>query len=167
MLTELAMSPARAVRIHAAGSRPRSATRPNWSTLGSRDAASWLSDRNLPLPTTRWFAEIALDTRDRPAPAEFDERVDTRFHLDLYSEEWGFLFCHGGKVSRIRVTDIPFVHGRDEFQLLAVTPTLGVIGSFLRQLEHDHDIRFRREHALVHTDLPSAELQIRRWVLSM
>ena len=111
--------------------------------------------------------EIALDTRDVPAPPEFDERVDSRFHIDIYSEEWGFLFCHDSKLSRIRVTDIPFVHGRDDFQLLTLTPTLGVIGSFLRALEHDHRVRFRREHALVQTDLIEAEPSIRRWLLSM
>src|SRR6185312_10788992 len=62
------------------------------------------------------------------APSEFDETTSSRFHLDIYLEEWGVFFCHAGQSSRIRVTDMAFVHGRDDFQLLGVTPQLKDIG---------------------------------------
>ena len=125
---------------------------------------SWLGERGLPAPETRWYVEIALDVRDIPAPADYDERVDTRFHLEIYSEEWGYLFCHRGRLSRIRVTDIPFVHGRDDHRLLSTTQALGQIATLIRSLESQHGIAFRRDLALVQTDLANAELAIRAWV---
>ena len=138
------------------------------ASSGMRAASTWLGDRGIDTPTLkRWHIEVSLSTLDINAPVNYDDRVDTRFHVDIYSEEWGFFFCHGGRASWIRVTDIPFVHGRDDFALLAMTPTLGVLGSFLRRLELDHGVRFRREHALVHTDLIEAEPAIRRWLLTM
>jgi hypothetical protein len=115
----------------------------------------------------RWHVEIAIADVDGPPPTEFDERIATRFQLELYSEEWGFFFCHRGRSSWIRITDIPFVHGRDDFGLLAQTPALAVIGTLLRSLEREHAIELRREHALVRTNLANGEPIVRRWLATL
>lgn len=73
-------------------------------------------------------------------------------------------FCHGGKASWIRVTDIPFAHGRDDFRLLRTTPQLKDIGALLRSLESAHAIEFKRAHALIRTNLSAAERHIRAWL---
>lgn len=131
-------------------------------------ARTWLSARGLSATgLLRWHAEILLDVIDQPAREQFDERVDTRFRIELYSEEWGFLFCHGGRASWIRVTDIPFMHGRDDFRLLGSIPPLEDLGLLVRSVETQHGIRFRRRNALVQTNLTGAELPIRRWVESL
>jgi hypothetical protein len=133
--------------------------------VGSNAANSWLDERGLGTPQIkRWHAELSMSTLDAPAPPQFDERTDTRFHIDIYAEEWGFFFCHDGKTSWIRVTDIPFVHGRDEFSLLAQVPSLGDIGALVRGLENQHRVMFRRKHAMVRTNVAGAEVPIRRWI---
>src|SRR5215831_84182 len=111
------------------------ADRPRWSTAGALAASAWLNERSLLAPASRWHVEVALDVRDGPALAEFDEHLDTRFHVAIYSEEWGFFFCHGGRASWIRVTDVVFVHVRDDFRLLTQTPALKDIGLMMRRLE--------------------------------
>lgn len=108
-----------------------------------------------------------MDVGDVPPSPDFDERTASRFHLDLYSEEWGFLFCHRGQLSRIRVTDVAFVHGRDDHHLLDATPALPDIGGLLRSLERRHQIVFRRDLALVRSDLPNVEPAVRRWLLAL
>jgi hypothetical protein len=146
----------------------RASSHQNGSTQGALTASSWLSARSIGAGgLLRWHAEIALDVIDGPAPDEFDERAASRFHIDIFSEEWGFYFCHGGRASWIRVTDIPFVHGRDDFAMLSVTPPLEEIGSFVRDLESRYTIQFRRDRALVRTNLPRAEPAIRAWVMSL
>jgi len=131
-------------------------------------ANAWLHDLTTPPPMLeRWHAEIMLDITDAPARADFDQRRDTRFHVNLYSEEWGFFFCHQRRASWIRITDVAFVHGQDDYGLLPLTPALADIGTLLRDLERRHAIQFRREHALVHTNLASAQPAIRSWVASL
>ncbi len=115
----------------------------------------------------RWYVEIALDILHQRAPSEFDERTASRFHLDIYAEEWGVFFCHRGHASWIRVTDIAFVHGRDDFRLIDMTPRLNDIGTLLRRLEATHSIRFLREHASIKTNLPALEPTIRAWVATL
>jgi hypothetical protein len=138
------------------------------TTAGMLAARMWFRARALSAPgLLRWHAEILLDVVDQPARESFDERTDTRFRLEIYSEEWGFLFCHAGLASWIRITDIPFVHGRDDFGLLSSTPALKDIGGLLRGVEHRHRIHFRRRHALVLTNIPNAETPIRRWTESL
>lgn len=145
--------------MHAAG---------GMSTLGSLAAAAWLAARGGAAPTLeRWHVEVALDVVQRRAPSEFDETTATRFHLDIYLEEWGVFFCHSGQSSRIRVTDIAFVHGRDDFQLLGVTPQLRDIGWLLRHVEQRAGLKFMREHADVKTNLPSVEPAVRSWIASL
>jgi hypothetical protein len=136
--------------------------------LGMRAASAWLDDRRVRSPELkRWHVEVSLSTIDGPAPVNYDDRVDTRFHVDIYSEEWGYFFCHGGRASWIRVTDIPFVHGRDDFKLLAQTPALGDIRDLLRSVETQHQLAFKRKHALVRTNIAGAESAIRSWVESL
>jgi len=141
------------------------ATRSSWSSAGALAASSWLRRRGIPTTlATRWHVEIAMDTSDGPAQPEYDERRASRFHVDIYSEEWGVYFCHGGRASWIRVTDIPFVHVRDDFALLGVTPALKDVGGLLRLVENRNVIRFQRHLALVRTNLVGAEPAIRRWL---
>jgi hypothetical protein len=135
---------------------------------GGVAAAQWLAQRRLSSTSVlRWHVEIALDVVAGPAPSEFDERTATRFHIDLYSEEWGVFFCHAGRSSWVRITDIAFVHGRDDFGLLAEMPALKDLGPWLRQLEQQHGVQFQRGFALVRTNLINAEPVIRRWITSL
>jgi hypothetical protein len=144
-----------------------SASDPPWSNAGALAAQAWLATRNIPRPSlSRWHVEISLDVVDAPALVDFDERVATRFHIDIYAEEWGFYCCHHARASWIRVTDVPFVHGRDDFKLLAVVPPLKEISSLVRAFELQHSVWFRRDRALVRANLANAESAIRRWVES-
>jgi hypothetical protein len=148
------------LEMHAAGGRV--------TTLGGMAAAAWLASRGGTAPTLeRWHVEVALDVVQRRAPSEFDEASSTRFHLDIYLEEWGVFFCHAGRSSRIRVTDIAFVHGRDDFQLLGVTPQLKDIGWLLRHVERSHAVKFARDHADVRTNVPNVEPAVRSWIASL
>ena len=145
--------------MHAAGGR---------TSLGSLAASAWLAARGGTAPTLeRWHVEVAIDVLHRRAPSEFDETTASRFHLDIYLEEWGVFFCHAGRSSRIRVTDLPFVHGRDDFQLLGVTPQLKDIGWLLRHVESQYNLKFMREHADVRTNVPSVEPGIRSWLAAL
>lgn len=138
------------------------------ATPGSVASSAFARARGLTPPAhQRWHVEIALDTSGTRPPSEFDETVATRFQLDIYSEEWGVFFCHAGRSSWIRSTDIPFVHGRDDYQLLALLPALEDIGRLLRHVEQEHGIAFHRQHAAVRTNLANAELAIRGWVLGL
>jgi len=137
----------------------------SWSSVGATAAATWLRARRIGSPDpTRWHVEVALDVANGPARADYDEATATRFHIDIYAEEWGHYFCHGGRSSWIRVTDLAFVHGRDDHQLLTLTPPLPDVGRLVRQLEQRHGVRFMREHALIRTNLPTAERAVRQWV---
>jgi hypothetical protein len=143
-------------------------------TPGARDAAEWLAARTSGSAGTttgaglqRWHVEIALDVAHGRAPSEFDEDTATRFHLDIYSEEWGLFFCHAGHASWIRVTDIPFVHGRDDFSLLALVPPLADIGKLIRRIEATHALAFQRAGAAVRTNVPSLEPAVRSWLATL
>lgn len=140
---------------------------PSWSNPGRLAASAWLAGQRMTPPGLRWSVEVQLDVRDEVAPADFDTRADTRFHIEIYAEEWGFFFCHAGLASWIRITDIPFIHGRDDHRLLLRTPALDELGEFLRQLEQQHAIQFKREHARVRTTLAGAEASIRGWVQAL
>jgi hypothetical protein len=124
-----------------------------FTTLGAEAADRWLMALGLPM-LPRWHVEIAVLADG-----------DSRFDLDLYAEEWGFRFDHAGRVSWIRVTDVPFVHGRDDFRLLAKTPDLLGINALLCDLEVDHGIAFRRATASVRTNVPNADGIVRDWLL--
>lgn len=137
-------------------------------TAGALAAATWLMDRALTPPAgKRWHIEIAIGVTNGRPTTDYDEDSATRFHLNIYEEEWGVYFCHRGKASWIRVTDIAFVHGKDDFKLLASIPALKNIGALLRQVERDHGVQFQRQHASVKTNLANAETTIRNWVTSL
>ncbi|MGE5185776.1 MAG: hypothetical protein ACM31C_27125, partial [Acidobacteriota bacterium] len=63
-------------------------SRASMSNGGAVAAAGWLAERGLAPPlVTRWHAMISLHPdEDSPAP-DFDDRVDTRFHLEIFAEE--------------------------------------------------------------------------------
>lgn len=146
-----------------------SSTRLSAPNSGAVAAHRWLVGLGLNPPpgALRWHAEISLDTIDAPARVDFDERIDSRFHIDVYSEEWGFFFSHAGRVSWIRVTDIPFVHGRDDHQLLTQVPALEDVGALLRRLEAKHNVHFYRQHAIIRTNIVAAEPILRRWLKTL
>jgi hypothetical protein len=125
--------------------------------------SAWLSARGLIAPR-RWDVSIALDARDRAAQHEFDAAVDTRFHISISRDEWGFFFCHAGKASWIRITDVPSVFERDEYGLVADVPPLRDLGSLVQRLEERYNLRFHRQHASIRTNIASAESTIRIWV---
>jgi hypothetical protein len=138
------------------------------STYGALAADHWIRNFTATPPTTtRWHVEIALDVVTTRAPSEWDETTSTRFHLDIYAEEWGFYVCHVGQSSWIRVTDVPFVHGRDDFKLLPWTPALSDIGRLLHHVEQTHSIRFQREHATIRTNVAGIEPSVRSWIATL
>lgn len=116
---------------------------------------------------TRWHVGIFLDVVDAPAALAWNDAIHTRFHLDIFGEEWGLFFCHAGKASWIRVTDIAFVHGRDDYRLLDWTPPLKSVGMLLRRLEQTHRVQFQRRHATIESELPSIEPSVRAWIATL
>ena len=122
-------------------------------TFGARESAAWLDARGLASPP-HWYVEITLDSDD----------ADTRIELNVYPEEWGFVFRRGMRVSSIRVTDIPFVHGTDDHRLLAQTPALDGFGALLESLERRYAIVFRRSHPTVRSEIARASEAVRRWL---
>jgi hypothetical protein len=146
--------------------RPRPPTRR--TTAGALAAATWLRQRGSGAPAAMpWSVAIALDVAPGPAPERFDEAKATRFHLDVDSDGWGVFVCHGGRSSWIRVVDLPFVHRRDELTLVGIMPALKDIGVLVRGVERWNAVRFQRHRASVRTNLPAAELAIRRWLESI
>ena len=138
------------------------------TNAGVLAARAWLSARGVTPPgIERWHADISLDVVAEPAPATFDIDRDTRFRIEIYSEEWGYFCCHRGQASWIRVTDIPFVHGRDDFKFLVATPGLKDLATVVRVFEKRFAVKLRRDLALVRTNLVGAEPAIRGWVLSL
>jgi hypothetical protein len=134
-------------------------------TAGSIGAAAWLrSLGQVPPTTTRWFVEVAMATGEERPPLEFDPASETRFHVNVYGEEWGVFVCCGGRSSWLRVTDIAFVHGRDDFSLLAMLPALHDVGQLLRHVETRLALTFRRDFASVRTNLAGVEPAVRAWV---
>ena len=134
---------------------------------GALAASSWLSGRALGVaPYARWEVSIALDVIDEKASARFQDTSDTRFHIAISSNEWGFFFCHHSRISWIRVTDVPFVHERDDYALLPSVPPLRDLGKLVQLLEERYRFRFRREHAAIRSTIPDAEENIRIWVVA-
>lgn len=125
-----------------------------YATPGARASDLWLTMLGL-RANGRWHVEISL-------VAGLDSALD----LNVYAEEWGFAFHHAGRSSWIRVTDIPFVHGRDDHELIRRTPDLAELGTLLAMLEHEHGITFRRANASVRTNVPGALEAVRAWLVS-
>ncbi len=156
----------RSVRTQKRRSKRTTSSPPLQSTAGGRAAAQWLRERHLG-SSKPWYAEVALDVVDRPASVTYFGDTDTRFHINVYPEEWGVFFCTSSRASWIRVTDEPFVHGRDDHDLLSQLPELSRIGYLLHALEERYRIRFRRDHALVRTNLIGGQKAIRAWLAAL
>lgn len=138
------------------------------NTPGAIAAAAWLRDRGVTAPTPpRWHVEISLDVINQRPPTDFDDATATRFHLSIYAEEWGVYFCHRGRSSWIRITDVAFVHGRDDFKLVGSLPPLKDVGTLVRRLEQEHQIRFQRKHASIRTNIPAIEPAVRSWIATL
>lgn len=114
---------------------------------------------------------MARVARHRPAVAALVGRDHAArgagFKLDVYSEEWGYQFAYGNRVSWIRITDIRFVHGRDDHDLLVKTPPLKNIQTLIADLESRYDLAFDREAATVRTNIPGAEDTILAWARAL
>ena len=140
-----------------AGPHPLGTPRTFSPNTGALAAAAWLLDRGILPDQERWFVELDLGGTDSTGR-------ETRFVLEVYSEEWGFQVHHLGQTSWIRVTDVPFVHGRDDHGMLARIPRLREIGLFVRELERRFRVHFDRDAARIHTSIPDAEPVLRAWI---
>ena len=127
------------------------------NTMGARASAAWLEDRGFDTrQTSQWYVEITLITPDTAH--------DVSFELNIYPEEWGYILRAGARVSSIRITDIPFVHGRDDHQLLSVTPELASIGELITLIEKRKAVAFHRTQAHVRSNLARATSVVRAWL---
>jgi hypothetical protein len=127
------------------------------NTIGAVASGRWLDERGLDASRTpHWYVEISIGS----------DSADTRFELNIYPEEWGYQFRRGARVSSIRVTDIAFVHGFDDYRLLADTPPLDRIEDLLVTIERRCDIGFRRDRPTVHSNLARAAMVVRSWLES-
>ena len=130
------------------------------TNTGALAAAAWLAARDITSTDVHWSVQLVLD--NTPG-GELDlPPLDARFAIEIFAEEWGFSFTRGPSVSWIRVTDIPFVHGRDDFALLRRTPRLENIGLLMRALEVEHDIVFMRDVPIVRSSIGSED-RIAAW----
>jgi hypothetical protein len=132
---------------------PRGTPKGLSANTGPIASAAWLAARELYPKEVKWNVVITLDTD-----------AGSRFDLEIFAEEWGFKFCHADRESWIRVTDVPFVHGRDEHELLRGTPPLREIGALVRKLEKRYGIKFRRRRASIRTTIAEGSPAIRRWI---
>lgn len=139
-------------RRKSSGLHPIGTPRGLSANTGPIASAAWLAARELYPKESRWHAVSTLAV------------AETRFQIEIFAEEWGFKFDHAGRESWIRVTDVPFVHGRDEHDLLGETPPLRYIGKLVRKLEVAHALRFDRSAAQIETTIASAEPVIRGWL---
>ena len=134
--------------IHPIGT-PQTGLSPNTGPLAS---SAWLAALDIIPESQRWSVEITLPASDH-----------SHFKLDVYSEEWGYSFAYRDRVSWIRVTDIRFIHGRDDHDLLAQTPPLKSIHSLISGIERRFDIAFDRSSATVRTSIQGAERALLAW----
>lgn len=123
------------------------------ATLGAQASERWLVALGLPA-VPHWCVEVSI-TAD----------LATSLEVNIYAEEWGFAFHHNGRSSWIRVTDIPFVHGRDDFRLLTRTPDLLAIDLLALELEAEHGIAFTRDRASIRTNVPRAAEIVGEWLV--
>ena len=144
--------------------KPLERLRSEGINTGALASAAWCVARNVFPQAPRWSVDICLDNvsgADRDSPP-----IDARFVLEIFSEEWGFRFLRGDATSWIRVTDIPFVHGRDDFELLRRTPRLENIGALVRALEAEHEMSFDRTRPLIRSTFDGID-RIATWVASL
>ena len=147
--------------------RPMTDRRASRQTAGSLAAARWLSDLLVKSPKKEWHVDVKLDTHTIEAAQLWDAERDSRFHIYISSSEWGFIFSHASRISKIRVTDTVSVDTLDDFELVRRTPSLTRIGELIRAMEVNCRIEFQRDLALIETDLVEADPAVRRWVASL
>lgn len=124
------------------------------ASAGKLAGDAWLLARCLRAPGPSWQVEVSLD----------DPRLGSRFDVHIGGDEWGFRFSHVTLESWVRVSDVPFVHSRDDFALLTAVPPLRDLGTLLRQLERLYGLRFQRQGATIATSIPGSEPAIRSWL---
>jgi hypothetical protein len=129
-------------------------------TIGALASQRWLEERGLASSTTHWYVEITM----RPWN---DEQGTTVLTVNIYPEEWGVIFRHNYKASSLRVTDEPFVHGRDDFTLLADLGELTGLGDLLVKLERRFGFAFDRAHATVQSNIRRATPVVRGWLVAI
>ena len=131
---------------------PVAGVAPNTGPLAT---AAWLIARGLVPAGRTWSVEVVL------------RAGASRFEIQIFAEEWGFSFHHEDRVSWIRVTDIPFVHGRDDHELLRQTTSLRGLQQLVRGLESRYELAFDREGAEVETSIENGEEAIREWIAEL
>jgi hypothetical protein len=127
------------------------------ASTGPVATAVWLGERGLFPVQPKWSVEITLRAG----------RPDTVLLIEIFAEEWGFQLRHDGRQSWIRVTDVRFVHGRDDHELLAQTRSLRSFGTLVRDLEQRVGVHFDRAAATITTTLDAADAAIRAWVVAL
>jgi hypothetical protein len=152
--------------VHHRSRQPSRVTPPAAITAGSVDASDWLRARGIATPYPNWFVEIAMGTSNEPATTTWSD-ADTRFHVYIYPGEWSFLFSHAGLASWIRMADRPYIHHRDDHELLGISPPLREISDLMRSLEARHGTKFRRDRALVRTNLSGVNGCVHAWVAQL
>jgi hypothetical protein len=129
---------------------------------------AWLAERGLYPPQDRpWRIEITLDDVARTPMRVFAESIDTRFQVTIRPDEWSYYVAHRGRVSSVRVTDLPRVHLRDDHNFVAATPPLRRIGTLIREFEQRCHVFLQRHRAIIDTSIPGSEPIIRAWVASL
>jgi len=138
----------------------------NMSSAANDASAMWVAALRLrPRAHKHWMVAIVLDAVE-PRGSLAGGEANTQLHIEIDSSEWGIWFCHGKGLSSIRVMSVPFVHERDDFELLPHVTELRKLGVVVRLLERRFRIWFRRPHAAIHTNLADAQQKILLWVVS-
>jgi hypothetical protein len=127
---------------------------------------AWLAERGLHPPVDRAW-RVRIDVDDSVHARVFAETIDTRFQITIHPEHWAYSFCHVGRVTRVCITDMPHVDGRDEHQLVGATPPLKRIGTLMRHVEQRYGIFLLRHQAAIETSLPGSEPIIRAWLMTL
>lgn len=130
--------------------------------VGPRASAAWLAARGLEV-RPRWQVAITLDTR---SPRDAGTVYDTSLHIAIDADEWGVVFSHGSGMSWVRVIDAPTIQDRDDYNLVAALPPLHRLGVLVQSLEDRFQVRFRRQHATIRTNLRNADQKIVLWVVA-
>lgn len=121
-------------------------------------AAAWLAARGLFAPPDKaWRVDIVL----------LGDRNDCRLAVHIAADEWGFELVVGSRASAIRVADMPSVVGRDDHNLLAMTPSLKAFSAFVREIESRYRVHFQRAQAQIASSIAGAEPNVRAWLVSL